>query len=179
MVYCFGIRREKMSKRASLIWVVVLFVTLTGVASAAPVPPNKFRIEGTTTSVNFTLFPIAVGLKSEGKVIQQIQGTFSMNELLALSTFESQGLLAIETKRDDLILIRFKGTGDQVSVSGDFWVIYGTGEYAGLTGRGTYQGTADQCSTPCDPLSDLTCRGIYEPDCTGFYVDFAFDQGTD
>jgi hypothetical protein len=167
---------EKMKKLTILICVLAILLALTGVASASPAQPTKFRIKGYTTSVDLSGFDsFVVGLESAGKVIRHIQGTFTIDEELLFFT-NSVGELTITTKKGDEVFIFFTGSSDGETVQGTFEVIGGTGAYQDFTGSGgVYEGIADFCVIPCDPFADPTCRDTYVPDCAGFYVDFTFD----
>ena len=155
-----------------------MLLGLAGVASASPRQPRKFRIKGYTTSIDldFSVYPFVAGLVSEGKVIRHIQGTFEMDEDLFFVVdesgnfipLESSGWLTITTKKGDDVLIWFEGGPDPdgETISGDFWVDYGTGFYAELNGGGTYNGIPDDC----DPVT---------LECPGFYVDFTFTYWDD
>ena len=165
-----------MRKRTMLMCALIMLLVLAGVASASPAQPKYFRIEGTTTLIDFRGFP-SVFLKSEGRVIQHIQGTFTMDETVLFGPLSNIGTLTITTKESDRLSIEFAGSVDMAKeeVWGTFEVTKGTGVYKGFTGSGTFDGTADDCvPPPCDPFSDPKCVRIKDPDCTGFYVDFAF-----
>ena len=167
-----------MRKRTMLMCALIMLLLLTGVASASPEQPKDFRIKGTTTLIDFKGLPLSVFLKSEGRVIQDIQGTFTMNEWVLFGPFSNIGTLTITTKKGDRLSIAFEGFVDMVmeNVWGTFGVTSGTGVYEGFTGSGSFDGTADHCDLPCDPFSDPKCVRIKEPDCDGFYVDFTFDS---
>jgi hypothetical protein len=168
-------RRMKMKKLTILICVLAILLASTGVASASPAQPKKFRIKGHTTIIDLTTFSIT----SEGKVIQHIQGTFSMQETVIplnqdLTEFLNFGILTITTKKGDAVVIDFSGSSDNETVQGTFEVTGGTGAYQGFTGGGAYEGIADECVLPCDPTQP-GCGPIFDmPDCEGFYVDFTF-----
>ncbi len=155
-----------MKKLILLVCVLAMLLALAGVASASPAQPGKFRIKGYTTYVDPSGFPV-VGLQSAGKVIQHIQGTFTMDETLDYYQSTNSGTLNITTKKGDTVVIGFAGGTDGATVWGGFWVISGTGAYANLTGGGTYEGIVDRCEfVPTPP---------YFTNCPGFWVDFTFD----
>jgi hypothetical protein len=168
----------KMKKLTILICVLAILVAFTGVASASPAQPTKFRIKGHTTIIDLTEFPFSIA--SEGKVIKHIQGTFTMNETL-IPDFEdptrvwNSGTLMITTKKGDEMSIGFAGYSTGETVQGNFWVTGGDGAYEDLTGGGTYAGITDTCDV-CNPFTDPDCNTyyFYMPDCDGFYVDFTF-----
>lgn len=166
-----------MKKLTLLLCILAMLLALTGIAAASPEPPKKFRIKGDTTLIDFQGFPFVV-LKSEGKAIQHIKGTFTMDEIVIPfgPPFANSGTLTITTKKDGTVSIWFVGASDGATVQGTFGVKSGTGVYKNLTGGGTYEGIADACDLPCDPWSTPPCFVIPEPDCEGFYVDFTFDE---
>jgi hypothetical protein len=167
-----------MKKLTILICILTMLLALTGVASASPAQPKKFRIKGYTTIIDLTTFPFSI--TSEGKVIQHIQGTFTMNELLIPdfehpTLFWNSGTLTITTKKGDEVSIDFAGYSTGETVQGNFWVTGGDGANEDLTGGGTYAGITDTCDV-CNPFVDPNCNTyyFYMPDCDGFYVDFTF-----
>ncbi|MBM3134741.1 MAG: hypothetical protein FJZ89_05520 [Chloroflexi bacterium] len=167
-----------MKRLLILVCVLALLLSLAGVASASPEPPKKFRIKGDTTLIDFQGFPF-VFLRSEGKAIQNIKGTFNMDEtLIPLGPpFTNSGTLTITTKKDGMVSIFFMGSSNYETVWGTFQVTGGTGYYATLVGAaGDYEGIADVCDLPCNPWSNPPCFVIEEPDCDGFYVDFTFNS---
>ena len=175
-----------MKKLTILICVLAILLASTGIASASPEQPRKFRIKGYTTIIDLTGVPwYPPSITSEGKVIRHIQGTFSMNEMVIPdfedpTLFWNSGTLTITTKKDDEVSISFAGYSKGETVQGDFWVIDGTGFYEGLEGGGTYEGIPDTCYLPCEPFVDPECPLFFPmPDCDGFYVDFTFGTDSD
>ena len=172
-----------MKKLTILICVLAILLVSTSAASASREQPTKFRIKGHTTLMDFQGLPF---LQSEGKAIRHITGTFTMDEYVLPvfdpenpyeppSSFINWGTLTITTKKGDEVLIGFSGMSDEETVTGTFQVTSGTGVYEDLIGAaGDYEGIADECDLPCDPLSDPNCVYIEDPDCDGFYVDFTF-----
>jgi hypothetical protein len=159
-----------MKRLTILVCILTMLLALAGVASASPAQPQKFRIKGYTTSVDLSGYPSLVGLKAEGKVIQHIQGTFTMDEdiVFGLTSITNTGVLTITTKKGDEVFIQFAGDTDGTTfVRGDFSVVRGTGAYVGLTGGGTYEGIPDRCEFGYTPP--------YFTNCPGFWVDFTFD----
>jgi len=162
-----------MKRLLILVCILTMLLALAGVASASPAQPQKFRIKGYTTSASIDQWdPFMVSVTSEGKVIQHIQGTFTMDEDLFNFVYvygkpipkSNSGTLTITTKKGDTVVIGFAGSISATTVSGDFWVISGTDAYAGLTGGGIYTGIPDDCESFSPVLSG----------CPGFYVDFTF-----
>jgi hypothetical protein len=176
-----------MKKLTILICVLAMLLALTGVASASPEQPKKFRIKGYTIGFYMdwsqTQPPCTAIVWSGGKVIQHIHGTFEMVEYLhfsndsCFSVFQqfmvgqmpipdyNFGILTISPKKGDTVGIGFAGYTDGETVWGDFQV------NSGAEGQGAYNGIADTCTiTNLDP---------FEFECTGFYVDFTFATGSD
>jgi hypothetical protein len=175
----------KMKKLTILICVLAMLLAFTGIASASPRQPQRFRIKGQTTGFYVDLTqpgPCTAIVWSEGKVIRHIQGTFDMEEYLHFSedcvtVFQqfmagdmptpeyNQGTLKVFPKKGGTVEIGFIGDTDGEAVWGDFWVIYGTDFYEDLEGGGTYEGIPDTCT-----INPAT----FELECTGFYADYAF-----
>jgi len=180
-----------MKKLTILICVLAMLLALTGVASASPDEPRKFRTEGYTTS--FDLMPTGkkkctVLLLSQGKVTRHIQGTFTMSELLHFHEscgyliwqfmetgqmpipYSNKGsTLTILPKQGGEVQIGFEGDTEGETVWGDFRVtdVDETDFYKDLIGHtGAYEGITDTCEI-IDPYT-------FEFECTGFYVDFTF-----
>ena len=177
-----------MKKLTLLICVLAILLSLTGVASASPRQPKKFRIKGHT--IDFV--PIAMGdeectvwLMSQGKVIRHIHGTFKMDEFLHFhkncgalvwdfimtgdmpTPYSNIGsTLTIWPKKGGEVGFSFDGGTDGETVSGTF--------YTGETEVGQYEGVIDDCDLYIPPEG-----GLPSLVCTGFYVDFTFDTDQD
>lgn len=174
-----------MKKVAVLICVVALMLTLSSVVVASPYPPSKFRIKGETTLIDLSSI-LQIGyatLKSEGSVIQHIQGDFFMDERAypldpTFENFWNTGTLSVITKKSDLLELDFSGFSQGETVEGEFYVVAATGAYASLIGTGgIYVGIADACDLGCVPIVDPECPLFFpDPECSGFYVDFTFDE---
>lgn len=170
----------KMKKLTILICVLAILVAFTGVASASPAQPKKFRIKGQTTGfyadLSKTEPPCTAIVWSGGKVIRHIHGTFDMEEYLhfskdsCLSVFQqfmagqmpipdyNWGTLTIWPKKGGTVDIGFTGYTDGETVWGTFSV--------DSEGEGTYEGIVDRCT--------LVSLDPFELECTGFYADYAF-----
>jgi hypothetical protein len=138
-----------------LAWILcqlVLILALTGRIWLFSPPAEAFRIVGHTTSLDWEPSPrgaIDFQLSTAGEASGCLEGTFSFDEWGTINLVPAAGtspgsganvgIMTITTHSGD-VRIAFGGETNSLLVWGNFSVLEGTGEYAGLKGQGTYVG---------------------------------------
>ena len=143
-----------MKRIAMLALVVVMLVTLTGVASAAKPVEATFTINGSATHSTFYILPnglTSYHLFAVGTSTDYFTGPFTYEEWGTVDIDPGTGQIIKGKNRSILtinplageVIIELSGKIDRLGVTGEFNLQQkdGTGAYRGLDGQGHYSGS--------------------------------------
>ena len=138
-----------MRKSLLVLCVLTVLFTSAGAVSADTSQPAQFTIEATTTAYDSRLLDngrTAFDLTADGTATGQFEGDLDFREWGVVDYQAVRGvnggLIKITASDRSRVVISFAGQTDFVTVWGCYWVLYGTGRYAGAHGQGTYTGDA-------------------------------------
>jgi hypothetical protein len=144
-----------MRKLALVLCVLVMLVAATTAASAGKPEPDSFTINGITESLVTDTMPSGITkfqTIARGTVLGYFEaaaftfeetGIGSYDETTYQARATNHGVMTITDGSGDVVVVRFDGQADLLSVWGNYRILDGTGTYAGLHSEGTYQGTTD------------------------------------
>jgi hypothetical protein len=147
--------RREMIMKTRILLVVALALVMAGILSVAPAAAGDAVVPFRAT---YTMHPRIVGATPDGCNIQELPGEGQATHL-GLSTFYSDAVACFATLTQSGDMLFTAANGDELHGSFEgsldfyapgyvrFWGSYsitdGTGRFEGVTGTGSYEGTAE------------------------------------